>query len=63
MSADGTEVRLSAKTGQGVDMLRQALLTSIGWQPAGEVQFLARERHLQALHEARGGSGKGCGQR
>lgn len=50
--AGRTEIRLSAKTGEGLDLLRQALMTSIGWQPAGEVQFIARERHLQALQEA-----------
>lgn len=47
-----TELRVSAKTGEGLDLLRQALLTSIGWQPVGEVQFIARERHLQGLQEA-----------
>ncbi len=52
--ADRTELRLSAKTGEGLDLLRQALLRSIGWQPTGEVQFVARERHLQALEEASG---------
>lgn len=50
--AGRTELRLSAKTGQGMDLLRQALLAGIGWQPPGEVQFIARERHLQALQEA-----------
>jgi tRNA modification GTPase len=50
---DRTELRVSAKTGEGLDLLRQALLRSIGWQPAGEVQFVARARHLQALGEAR----------
>ena len=34
-------------------MLRQAILESIGWQPVGEPQFLARARHLQALEAAR----------
>ena len=52
--AGRTELRLSAKTGEGLDLLRQVLLRSIGWQPAGEVQFVARERHLQALREAQG---------
>jgi len=47
--AHGIEVRVSAKTGEGLALLRQALLESVGWQPAGEAQFLARERHLQAL--------------
>ena len=48
----GTEIWLSAKTGQGIELLRAALLRSIGWQPAQEGIFIARERHLQALREA-----------
>jgi tRNA modification GTPase len=51
--SEGLEIRLSAKTAEGIDLLRQALLESIGWQPAGESLFLARERHLQALQRAR----------
>ena len=47
----GIEVWLSAKTGDGLDLLRKALLRSIGWQPTGEGTFSARERHLQALRE------------
>ncbi len=59
--AGQTEIRLSAKTGEGLDLLRQVLLRSIGWQPAGEVQFVARERHLQALTEAQGALEKAAG--
>jgi tRNA modification GTPase len=43
---------LSAKTGAGVEQLRQVLLELAGWQGAGEGQFIARERHLQALGAA-----------
>lgn len=40
---------LSAKTTEGLDALRQALLAAAGWQaPSGGV-FIARERHLQAM--------------
>ena len=46
------EVRLSAKTGDGLDLLRTALLRSIGWQPTEEGTFSARERHLQALRDS-----------
>ncbi len=46
------EVRLSAKTGDGLDLLRTALLRSIGWQPTEEGNFSARERHLQALRDS-----------
>lgn len=46
-------VWISARTGAGLDQLRAALLRLAGWQGAGEGQFMARERHLQALREAR----------
>jgi tRNA modification GTPase len=45
-------VWLSAKTGAGIDGLRRVLLELAGWQGAGEGQFIARERHLQALRAA-----------
>ncbi|HEX9450267.1 MAG TPA: tRNA uridine-5-carboxymethylaminomethyl(34) synthesis GTPase MnmE [Burkholderiales bacterium] len=51
-AASGIEVWLSAKTGQGLDLLRNALLRSVGWQSTEEGNFIARERHLQALREA-----------
>jgi tRNA modification GTPase len=51
---DGESVRVSAKTGAGLDALRGAILEAAGWRARGETVFLARERHLRALHEARG---------
>jgi len=44
---------LSARTGEGLDALRRALLAQAGWQPAAEGLFIARTRHVQALREAR----------
>ena len=44
---------LSAKTGEGIDRLRHALLETMGWAATGESVFLARERHLRALELAR----------
>jgi tRNA modification GTPase len=46
------EVWLSAKTGEGVDLLQQALLQQAGWTGGGEGLFMARERHLEALARA-----------
>ena len=46
--SDGVAISLSAKHGDGVDMLRQELLRIAGWHPAEDV-FIARERHLRAL--------------
>jgi tRNA modification GTPase len=43
------EVWLSAKTGAGVDLLREAMLAAAGAQDDMEGSFLARERHLRAL--------------
>ena len=40
---------LSARTGAGLDALRQALLARAGWQAAPEGLFIARTRHVQAL--------------
>jgi tRNA modification GTPase len=46
-------VAVSAKTGEGMDRLRRAILTAAGWSSTGESTFLARERHLRALDLAR----------
>ena len=42
---------LSAKTGLGLDALRQRLLAVAGWQSVAEGVFIARERHVQALQQ------------
>jgi tRNA modification GTPase len=47
------EVRLSAKTGDGITLLRGELLQIAGWQAGTESIYLARERHLIALRAAR----------
>jgi tRNA modification GTPase len=44
-------VAVSAKTGDGLPALRAQLLEAVGWQPATEGLFMARERHVQALGE------------
>jgi tRNA modification GTPase len=51
--ASDDAVWLSARDGQGIELLRAALLRLAGWHGAGEGTFIARERHLQALREAR----------
>lgn len=45
----GTEIALSAKTGAGLDLLRQHLKDRVGYQTAGEGSFMARRRHVDAL--------------
>ena len=44
---------LSARTGEGLEALRQRLLRMASWQAtAGDGLIIARERHLQALRRA-----------
>lgn len=42
-------IALSAKTGLGIDELREQLLAMAGWQAVPEGVYLARARHVQAL--------------
>jgi len=49
---DGVAVHLSAKTGAGMDLLKQHLKTCMGYADSGEGQFSARRRHLQSLVHA-----------
>ena len=51
---DGEQIliRLSAKTGDGIDLLRRELLRQVGWLGNEEGLFLARGRHLEALRAA-----------
>lgn len=51
-NAGSVSLFLSAKTGEGIELLRQELLRIAGWHPAENV-FIARERHLRALTETR----------
>lgn len=44
---------ISAKNGDGMAQLEEELLRVAGWHPGAEGVFLARERHLQALQDAR----------
>ena len=45
------EVWLSAKNGDGVDLLRKALAEFAGLNSAGEGVFLARKRHIDSIDE------------
>ncbi len=44
-----TCIYLSAKTGEGLTLLRNRLLSVAGWRPGGEGVYMARMRHVQAL--------------
>ena len=45
-------IRISAKTGAGLDLLRQHILDCAGFDALEEGGFLARRRHLDALQRA-----------
>lgn len=51
----GKAVYLSAKQGEGIELLRATLLETVGWQAnlAGGGVFMARQRHLRALMQAK----------
>jgi tRNA modification GTPase len=51
-SGQGEEIWLSARTGAGMDLLRERLLELAGWQSSGEGSYMARTRHLDALRMA-----------
>ena len=46
-------LHLSAKTGHGIDLLREHLKHSVGYTATSEGSFMARRRHLDALERAR----------
>ncbi|HMY07496.1 MAG TPA: 50S ribosome-binding GTPase, partial [Accumulibacter sp.] len=48
---EGVVLSLSAKMGQGIELLQKELLSVAGWHQAEDV-FIARERHLAALRDA-----------
>lgn len=49
---NSTRIFLSVKTGVGLELLEQHLKQLVGYQTSTEGQFLARQRHLEALHRA-----------
>ncbi len=57
VQADGAveTVWLSAKTGSGIELLRERLLAAVGWRHSEEIPFMARERHIDALNRALAG--------
>ena len=50
--ADGVTVSLSAKSGEGIDLLREHLKQSMDYHGEEEGEFIARRRHLDAIKRA-----------
>ena len=51
-AAGRIRLQVSARSGEGVELVRQELLRIAGWHAHGEDVILARERHLTALRQA-----------
>ncbi len=47
----GTQIYLSIKTGSGMDLLKQHLKQSVGFNEATDNVFIARRRHIEALNK------------
>jgi len=47
-----TQISLSAREGQGINLLQQHLKAIMGYQGSGEGAYMARRRHLDALEKA-----------
>jgi tRNA modification GTPase len=51
--SDGDVIALSAKTGEGLDALREHLKQSMGYNESSGGRFSARRRHLVSIEKAR----------
>ncbi|CAA9892045.1 GTPase [Candidatus Methylobacter favarea] len=51
-SLNDTQIYLSIKTGEGVELLTQHLKQSVGFNDAADNVFIARRRHIEALKKA-----------
>ena len=49
LQKEPAEIYLSAKTGEGIELLKQHLKNCMGYQQKNEGQFIARRRHLDAI--------------
>lgn len=47
-----TDIALSAKSGEGLDLLRTHLKQCMGYEQSNEGRFMARRRHIEALENA-----------
>jgi len=49
---EGQSLLISAKTGEGIEALKQRILESVGWGGSQEGAIIARRRHLDCLDRA-----------
>ena len=57
---DGAAVWISARTGQGIDRLKQAIRATVGASETFAGSFSARQRHIEALGRASSHVSNGC---
>jgi len=51
-TAKETDIALSAKSGEGMDLLKMHLKKCMGYEQSNEGRFMARRRHIDALENA-----------
>lgn len=51
-SRSGRHVRVSAKTGEGLELLEQVVMEALGLDEAGGGEYSARQRHVDAIERA-----------
>ncbi|MDH3343337.1 MAG: tRNA uridine-5-carboxymethylaminomethyl(34) synthesis GTPase MnmE, partial [Gammaproteobacteria bacterium] len=52
LTDNATDIFLSAKTGEGIDLLKQHLKKCMGYENRVEGKYMARRRHMQAIEAA-----------
>jgi len=52
LEANATDIFLSAKTGEGIDLLKQHLKKCMGYENRVEGKYMARRRHMEAIEQA-----------
>jgi tRNA modification GTPase len=60
VSRNGNRVSISAKSGEGVDLLCDWISDIVGYSDHGQGQILARQRHMDALKRAESHLQRGC---
>ena len=52
LAGNSTDIFLSAKTGEGIEQLKQHLKKCMGYENRVEGKYMARRRHMEAIEEA-----------
>ncbi|MDH5388662.1 MAG: tRNA uridine-5-carboxymethylaminomethyl(34) synthesis GTPase MnmE [Gammaproteobacteria bacterium] len=52
LAGNATDIFVSAKSGEGIDLLKQHLKKCMGYENRVEGKYMARRRHMEAIEEA-----------